>query len=37
MHTRIPDTLAVEEPAIVRSAFLLGIKRMPVGWAPTDH
>jgi hypothetical protein len=29
LHNRIPDIVAVEEPAILRSAFLHGIKRLP--------
>jgi cytochrome P450 len=32
LHRQIPDIVAVEEPAILRSAFLHGIKRLPVAW-----
>ena len=31
------DIVAVEEPAILRSAFLHGIKRLPVAWTPAGH
>jgi cytochrome P450 len=34
LHNRIPDIVAIEEPAILRSAFIHGIKRLPVGWTP---
>jgi cytochrome P450 len=34
LHTRIPDVVATEEPAILRSAFVHGIKRLPVAWTP---
>jgi methyl-branched lipid omega-hydroxylase len=37
LHNRIPDIVAVEEPAILRSAFIHGIKRLPVGWTPAGH
>jgi methyl-branched lipid omega-hydroxylase len=37
LHNRIPDIVAVEEPAILRSAFLHGIKRLPVAWTPRGH
>ena len=37
LHNRIPDIVAVEEPAILSSAFLHGIKRLPVGWTPPGH
>lgn len=36
LHRRIPDVAAVEEPAILRSAFVHGIKRLPVAWTPPD-
>jgi hypothetical protein len=32
LHRQIPDIVAVEEPAILRSAFIHGIKRLPVTW-----
>jgi cytochrome P450 len=32
LHREIPDVVAVEEPAILHSAFLHGIKRLPVAW-----
>jgi cytochrome P450 len=32
LHRQIPDVVAVEEPAILHSAFLHGIKRLPVAW-----
>jgi cytochrome P450 len=35
LHDRIPDIVAVEEPAILHSAFIHGIKRLPVAWTPT--
>ena len=35
LHRRIPDIVALEEPAILHSAFLHGIKRLRVGWTPT--
>jgi hypothetical protein len=28
----MPDIVAVSEPAILRSAFVQGIKRLPVAW-----
>jgi methyl-branched lipid omega-hydroxylase len=34
LHRQVPDIAAVEEPAILRSAFVHGIKRLPVGWTP---
>lgn len=34
LHDRIPDIVAVEEPAILHSAFIHGIKRLPVAWTP---
>jgi cytochrome P450 len=37
LHNRIPGIVAVEEPAILRSAFIHGIKRLPVGWTPAGH
>jgi cytochrome P450 len=37
LRNRIPDIVAVEEPAILRSAFIHGIKRLPVGWTPAGH
>ncbi|TFV55931.1 cytochrome P450 [Mycobacterium sp. PS03-16] len=32
LHRWVPDLVAVEEPAILRSAFVHGIKRLPVAW-----
>ena len=32
LHRQIPDIVAAEEPAILHSAFLHGIKRLPVAW-----
>jgi cytochrome P450 len=32
LHRQIPDIVAIEEPAILHSAFLHGIKRLPVAW-----
>jgi methyl-branched lipid omega-hydroxylase len=32
LHSRVPDIVAAEEPAILRSAFVHGIKRLPVEW-----
>jgi methyl-branched lipid omega-hydroxylase len=32
LHREIPDVVAVEEPAILHSAFVHGIKRLPVAW-----
>jgi cytochrome P450 len=34
LHTQVPDIVATEEPAILRSAFVHGIKRLPVAWVP---
>jgi cytochrome P450 len=34
LHRHIPDIAAIEEPAILRSSFVHGIKRLPVGWTP---
>lgn len=34
VHRMVPDIVAVEEPAILRSAFVHGIKRLPVAWTP---
>jgi methyl-branched lipid omega-hydroxylase len=32
LHRQMPDIVATEEPAILRSAFVHGIKRLPVAW-----
>jgi cytochrome P450 len=32
LHRQIPDIVAVEDPAILHSAFIHGIKRLPVAW-----
>ena len=34
LHRRIPDIEVTEEPAMLLSAFIHGIKRLPVSWAP---
>ncbi|HYO01414.1 MAG TPA: cytochrome P450 [Mycobacterium sp.] len=34
LHRRMPDVVAVEEPPIIRSSFVHGIKRLPVEWTP---
>jgi cytochrome P450 len=34
LRHQVPDIVAVEEPAILRSAFIHGIKRLPVEWSP---
>ncbi len=34
LHRRIPDIAVTEEPAMLLSAFIHGIKRLPVSWAP---
>jgi cytochrome P450 len=34
LHRRIPDLEVTEEPAMLFSAFIHGIKRLPVSWAP---
>jgi cytochrome P450 len=34
LHRQIPDIEATEEPARLLSAFIHGIKRLPVGWTP---
>jgi cytochrome P450 len=34
LHRRIPDIAATEEPARLQSAFIHGIKRLPVTWTP---
>ncbi len=36
LHRRIPDIVAIEEPAILRSAFIHGIKRLRVGWTQPE-
>ncbi|MHA3021193.1 cytochrome P450 [Mycobacterium sp. BMJ-28] len=33
LHHQVPGIVACEEPAILRSAFIHGIKRLPVAWA----
>jgi methyl-branched lipid omega-hydroxylase len=33
LRRRVPDIVAIEEPAILRSAFIHGIKRLPVSWS----
>jgi cytochrome P450 len=34
LHQQVPDIVATDEPAILRSAFVHGIKRLPVAWTP---
>jgi cytochrome P450 len=34
LHRRIPDLGATEEPDRLQSAFIHGIKRLPVAWTP---
>ena len=34
LRDQVPDIVAVGEPAILRSAFIHGIKRLPVAWTP---
>jgi len=34
LHRRIPDITVTEEPAMLLSAFIHGIKRLPVSWMP---
>jgi cytochrome P450 len=34
LHRRLPDIVATEEPARLQSAFIHGIKRLPVAWTP---
>ncbi|HEX9176215.1 MAG TPA: cytochrome P450 [Mycobacterium sp.] len=34
LHHRIPDLVATEEPARLLSAFIHGIKQLPVAWTP---
>ncbi len=34
LHRRIPDVVATEEPARLLSAFIHGIKQLPIAWTP---
>ena len=34
LYRRIPDIVATEEPSMLLSAFIHGIKRLPVSWTP---
>lgn len=34
LHNRIPDIAVTEEPAMLLSSFIHGIKRLPVSWTP---
>ncbi|MCV7343060.1 cytochrome P450 [Mycolicibacterium rhodesiae] len=34
LHRRMPDIAVTEEPSMLLSAFIHGIKRMPVSWTP---
>ncbi|MEI7913480.1 MAG: cytochrome P450 [Mycobacteriaceae bacterium] len=35
LHNRMPDIAVTEEPAMLLSAFIHGIKRLPVSWTPS--
>lgn len=35
LHRLVPDIRAVQEPDLLHSAFIHGIKRLPVSWTPT--
>ena len=37
LHNRIPDIAVSEEPAMLLSAFIHGIKRMPVAFTPGER
>jgi cytochrome P450 len=37
LHRRIPDIAATEEPARLLSAFIHGIKQLPVEWTPQER
>jgi cytochrome P450 len=34
LRNRIPDIAVTEEPSMLLSAFIHGIKRLPVSWTP---
>ena len=34
LRRRVPDIVAIDEPAILRSPFIHGVKRLQVGWTP---
>jgi cytochrome P450 len=34
LHKRVPDIRVSEEPAMLLSSFIHGIKRLPVTWTP---
>jgi cytochrome P450 len=34
LYNRMPDITVTEEPAMLLSAFIHGIKRLPVSWTP---
>jgi methyl-branched lipid omega-hydroxylase len=34
LHRQVPDIAATEEPDRLQSAFIHGIKRLPVAWTP---
>lgn len=36
LHRRIPDVVATEEPARLLSAFIHGIKQLPIAWTPPN-
>ncbi|HXL60533.1 MAG TPA: cytochrome P450, partial [Mycobacterium sp.] len=36
LHRQIPDITATEEPDRLQSAFIHGIKRLPVSWTPPN-
>ena len=37
LHRRIPDVGATEEPARLLSAFIHGIKQLPIAWTPPSR
>lgn len=36
LQRQVPDIVAADEPTILRSAFVHGIKRLPVSWTPSS-
>ena len=34
LRNRVPDIAVIEEPSMLLSAFIHGIKRLPVSWTP---
>ena len=37
LRSQVPDIVAMPAPAHLRSAFVHGIKQLPVAWTPGDH